>query len=52
MGHDDHPRIVVKVCKNGLMLTRDALRSIRCRCSNDEGVIDWSLDTQRKTSTS
>lgn len=42
------PRIVVKVCKNGLTLTQDALRSIHVGARMDEGVIDWSLDTQRK----
>lgn len=43
------PRMVIKVCKNGLTLTKDALRGVHLGSQHDEGVIRWSDDTQQKT---
>lgn len=43
------PRMVIKVCKNGLTITKDALRAVHVGGKMDEGVIDWSADTQQKT---
>lgn len=42
------PRVVVRVCKNGLMMTQDALRSVHLGGKLGEGQIKWSDDTQRK----
>lgn len=41
------PRIVVQVCKNGLTVTKDALRAVHLGGKLDEGLIRWSDDTQR-----
>lgn len=43
------PRLVVLICRNGLTITRDALRSIHLGGKLDEGVVRWSEDTQRKS---
>lgn len=43
------PRLVVLVCRNGLTITRDALRSIHLGGKLDEGAVRWSEDTQRKS---
>lgn len=43
------PRLVVKVCNNGLTITADALRSVHLGGKQDEGIVRWSDDTQRKT---
>lgn len=42
------PRLVVKVCANGLAITADALRAIHLGGKQDEGVIRWSADTQHR----
>lgn len=42
------PRLVIQICKNGLKITKDALRSVHLGSKMDEGVIRWSDDTQRK----
>jgi hypothetical protein len=42
------PRLRIKVCKNGLIITEDALRSVHLGGKLDEGVIDWSDTTQQK----
>jgi hypothetical protein len=42
------PRVVIKVCKNGLTITRDAMRAVHLGGRLDEGTIAWSEDTQEK----
>jgi hypothetical protein len=42
------PRIVVRVCRNGLTITKDALRAVHLGAKLDEGVIRWSGDTETK----
>ena len=42
------PRIMVKVCRNGLVITKDALRKVHLGSKMDEGLIQWSDDTNRK----
>jgi hypothetical protein len=43
------PRLMVLKCTNGLMLTKDALRQIHLGGKLQEGVINWSNDTQQKS---
>lgn len=43
------PRIIVQICRNGLTIKKDALRSIHLGGQLDHGVIKWSEDTQRKS---
>lgn len=42
------PRLVVQVCNNGMTITKDALRAVHLGGRLDDGVIDWSADTERK----
>jgi len=42
------PRLVVEVCKNGMTITKDALRKVHLGSQMDEGVIAWSDDTKHK----
>lgn len=42
------PRLVIQICKNGLCITEDVLRSVHLGSKMDEGVIKWSDDTQQK----
>ena len=42
------PEFKVLVCNNGMTITRDALRAVHLGGRLEEGVIDWSEDTQRK----
>ena len=42
------PRLVVRVCKNGLTIQKDALRSVHLGGRMDEGVVSWGDDTQQK----
>jgi hypothetical protein len=42
------PRLVVEICRNGLTIGADALRSIHLGGKLDEGVVKWSTDTQDK----
>lgn len=42
------PRIIVSICRNGLTITRDALRNVHVGGKLDAGIIKWSDDTQRK----
>jgi hypothetical protein len=42
------PRIVVQVCKNGMTRTQDVLRKVHVGGQQAEGVVRWSLDTQKK----
>lgn len=43
------PRIVVKVCTNGLMIPVDALKEIHLGGRLDAGLIRWSDETQQKS---
>lgn len=42
------PRIVFKVCNNGATITADAHRAVHLGGKLDEGVIDWSGETQQR----
>jgi hypothetical protein len=42
------PRMVIKVCNNGLCITKDVMRSVHLGGKLDTGTIAWSADTQRK----
>jgi hypothetical protein len=42
------PRMSVRVCKNGLTITKDALRKTHLGARMDEGIVRWSDDTQAK----
>jgi hypothetical protein len=42
------PRLVVQVCRNGMTVTKDAMRAVHLGGRMEEGVIEWSEDTQRK----
>lgn len=42
------PRLVVKVCGNGLTLPLLAKRVIHAGAALDEGTVDWSADVRRK----
>lgn len=42
------PRLVVEVCRNGMTITKDALRAVHLGGRLDDGVIQWSADTQRR----
>lgn len=42
------PSLTVKVCKNGLTITKDALRRVHLGGRMEEGLIKWSEDTTRK----
>jgi hypothetical protein len=43
------PRLVVQVCRNGMTITKDALREVHLGGRLDEGIIRWSGDTQDKS---
>lgn len=43
------PRIVVQVCKNGLTLTKDALREVHLGGKLDAGIVQWSDETQERS---
>ncbi len=43
------PRAVIQVCRNGLTMTKDVMRAVHLGGKQDEGVISWSGQTQRKT---
>lgn len=43
------PRLTMQVCRNGLLRTEDAMRSVHRAVRLDEGVIDWSAETLAKT---
>lgn len=42
------PRLVVQVCRNGMTITKDALRKVHLGSQMDEGVIRWGDDTSHK----
>jgi hypothetical protein len=43
------PRLVVQVCRNGLTVTRDAMRSVHLGERLEEGMVTWSDNTRDKT---
>jgi hypothetical protein len=43
------PRLVVQVCRNGMTITKDALREVHLGGRLDEGIIRWSGDTADKS---
>ena len=43
------PRLVVQVCRNGMTLTRDALRAVHLGERLEEGAVSWSDNTRDKT---
>ncbi|MFJ8142624.1 DUF932 domain-containing protein [Streptomyces sp. NPDC096013] len=43
------PRAVIQVCSNGLTQTKDVMRAVHLGGKQDEGVVNWSGQTQRKT---
>lgn len=43
------PVLIVKVCRNGLKITGDALRSVHLGSRLDDGLIRWSDETQQRT---
>lgn len=43
------PRIMVKVCRNGLVITKDAMRRTHLGSKMEEGQIEWSDETNRRT---
>lgn len=42
------PQLIVEVCRNGMTMKRDALRSVHVGGQLDDGVVRWSDDTQRR----
>ncbi|MFI9730957.1 DUF932 domain-containing protein [Streptomyces sp. NPDC052092] len=43
------PRAVIQVCRNGLTMNKDVMRAVHLGGKQEEGVISWSGQTQRKT---
>ena len=43
------PRLVVQVCRNGMTITRDAMRAVHLGERHEEGVVTWSGNTLDKT---
>ena len=43
------PRLVVQVCRNGMTITRDALRAVHLGERLEEGMVTWSGNTRDKT---
>jgi hypothetical protein len=43
------PRLVVQVCRNGMTITRDAVRAVHLGERHEEGIVAWSGNTQDKT---
>lgn len=43
------PRLVVEVCRNGMTITRDAMREVHVGGRLEDGVVRWSDDTQRRS---
>jgi hypothetical protein len=42
------PRITVQVCANGMTINKDATRHVHLGGKLDEGVIQWSQDTEQR----
>jgi hypothetical protein len=43
-----NPRLVAEVCTNGMTIVRDGIRAVHLGARMDEGLVDWSRDTQEK----
>ncbi|MDN3029442.1 DUF932 domain-containing protein [Streptomyces sp. S.PB5] len=43
------PRAVIQVCRNGMTMAKDVMRAVHLGGKQDEGVVNWSGQTQRKT---
>jgi hypothetical protein len=42
------PRITIQVCKNGLTMTKDALRAVHLGGTLEPGTVKWSAETQSR----
>ncbi len=42
------PRITVLICRNGLTMTRDAMRAVHLGGVLDNGTVQWSAETQAR----
>jgi hypothetical protein len=42
------PRLIVKVCDNGMTIQKDAMKAVHLGGKMDEGAINWSRDTVEK----
>ncbi|MER6691130.1 DUF932 domain-containing protein [Streptomyces minutiscleroticus] len=42
------PRAVIRVCRNGLTMAKDVMRAVHLGGKQDDGVISWSAETQRR----
>lgn len=42
------PRLLVKVCRNGLTVTMDAMRQVHLGGKLEQGIVRWGEDTARK----
>ncbi|GGY05066.1 hypothetical protein GCM10010358_68050 [Streptomyces minutiscleroticus] len=42
------PRAVIRVCCNGLTMAKDVMRAVHLGGKQDDGVISWSAETQRR----
>ena len=43
------PRLVVQICRNGMTITRDAMRAVHLGERLEEGMVTWSDNTRDKT---
>jgi hypothetical protein len=43
------PRLVVEICRNGMTMSRDAMRAVHLGERLDEGIVSWSDNTKDKT---
>ncbi|MEU9370398.1 DUF932 domain-containing protein [Streptomyces avermitilis] len=42
------PRVIMRVCTNGLTMPMDVMRAVHIGAKHDEGVVSWSEETERK----
>jgi uncharacterized protein YoaH (UPF0181 family) len=42
------PRLVVQICRNGMTMSKDALRAVHLGGRLEDGVIRWSHETQQR----
>lgn len=42
------PRLIFEVCDNGATITKDAVREVHLGGKLDEGVVNWSAETQER----
>lgn len=42
------PRLVVRVCDNGMTISKDAARSVHLGAKMEEGIVRWSSETQER----